>query len=201
MKKTAFFLGLVLTPAIFAHEQNSDHASNHSSETLSDSPDHNMEHNAEHHGEDSDNNNNNHNHGHEESVFDIESYVLTLKGSQAFGEACYLGVRKEGLSEDGLYYADVESSFSHDGSGAGVLRVTQDARNPLLLTATKEDGSRISIQLADKGTKISDSLKYAVRWAHGNHFDTGLCSNLEVIHDLASEKDECDSASSEISIP
>ena len=125
--------------------------------------------------------------GHEEGEFDVEAYTLTLQGTQAFGEACYVGVVSQGNDENGVYFAEVETSFEHEGEGPGRLRVSFDANRPNLLSASTESGSRINVQLSEGGTGLADALRYAVAWVHEDHTDTGLCSDLKVVHDAAAE--------------
>ncbi len=130
-----------------------------------------------------------HEHEHEEeSGFDVEAYVLTFEGREAFGEKCFLGVIAQGQNEDGQYFAEVETSFAHGASGPGRLTVRQDEKNPLLLTALKDDEARISIQLSQSTDTIESALKYAVRWAHDGHFDTGLCNELKLVFEAKPDR-------------
>lgn len=128
-------------------------------------------------------------HDHDETYadFDVEAYQYTLKGSQPFGEACYLGVVSQGKTADGSYYAVVETNFQHEGEGPGRLRVVLDKGSPQLLTATSASGSRISVELSSSSATITDALRYAVRWQHEGHFDSGICDNLSLIHDASKE--------------
>lgn len=124
-------------------------------------------------------------HGHdgETAAFDIDAYQLTLKGTQPFGEACYIGVVAQGQDESGAYFAEIETSFDHEGEGPGRLRVKFDASRPGLLSAVTDTGSRISILLKQNGTSLVDALRFAVRWTHEDHVDSGLCEDLTLIHD------------------
>lgn len=125
--------------------------------------------------------------GEGEGEFDVESYQLTLQGTQAFGEACFIGVVDQGKDAAGAYFADVETSFNHEGVGPGRLHVTFDAARPGFLSATNETGAKISIKLSQNGLTLADALRYAVRWNHEDHQDSGLCEGLTVIHDAAKE--------------
>lgn len=126
-------------------------------------------------------------HGHdEEGAFDVDAYQLTLKGEQAFGDACYLGVVEQGTSTDGVFFAWLETSFEHDGEGPGRLYATFDSSNPSRLTASSESGSRISVELNPGFTSLKEAFRYAVTWRHENHNDTGFCSNLTLIHEAVS---------------
>ncbi len=130
------------------------------------------------------------NHNHEgEAEFDVESYQLTLKGVQPFGEACFIGVVTQGQDASGYYFADIETSFDHEGEGPGRLTVKFDVGRPGFLAAVTETGSRITIALKENGTSLADALRYAVRWAHDDHIDSGLCEDLTIIHDAAVEQD------------
>lgn len=131
-----------------------------------------------------------HDHDHEGEAageFDVEAYQLTLQGTQPFGEACYIGVVSQGQDANGSYFAEVETSFSHEGEGPGLLRVAFDAARPGFLTASTESGSQISIRLKENGVTLADALRYAVRWTHEDHTDSGLCEGLAVVHDAAAE--------------
>ncbi len=142
-------------------------------------------------------------HDHEGEVpgeFDVEAYQLTLQGTQPFGDACYIGVVSQGQDTNGSYFAEVETSFSHEGEGPGLLRVTFDAARPGFLTASTESGSQISIRLKENGLGLADALRYAVRWTHEDHTDTGLCEGLAVVHDAAAEAAE-EAAGAESSLP
>lgn len=119
--------------------------------------------------------------------FKVEAYQLTLQGTQPFGEACYIGVVSQGQDVDGSYFAEVETSFSHEGEGPGLLRVKFDSTRPGFLTASTETGSRISIRLKENGSGLADALHYAVRWTHEDHTDSGLCEGLALVHDAAAE--------------
>lgn len=133
-----------------------------------------------------------HNHDHEgevEAEFDVEAYQLTLKGAQPFGETCYIGVVTQGQDANGGYFADIETSFDHDGEGPGRLTVKFDANRPGFLAAVTESGSRITIALKENGTSLADALRYAVRWTHEDHIDSGLCEGLTIIHDAAAEQE------------
>jgi hypothetical protein len=131
-----------------------------------------------------------HDHEGETSDFDVEAYQLTLKGTQPFGEACYIGVVAQGQDESGAYFADIETSFDHEGEGPGRLQVKFDASRPGLLSAVEDNGSRISISLKDNGSSLVDALRFAVRWVHEDHTDSGLCEGLTLIHDAAAEQAE-----------
>ncbi len=132
--------------------------------------------------------NDHHDHeGETAGAFDVEAYKLTLKGTQPFGEACYIGVVEQGKDANGSYFADVETSFSHEDEGPGRLRVSLDAARPGFLTAVSESGSRITVRLKENGATLADALRYAVRWTHEGHIDSGLCEGLSVIHDAAAE--------------
>jgi len=134
-----------------------------------------------------------HDHDHEGEVsgeFDVEAYKLTLQGTQPFGEACYVGVVDQGQDATGNYFAEVETSFIHEGEGPGRLRVSLDANRPGFLTAATESGSQISVRLKEEGATLADALRYAVRWTHEGHTDSGLCEGLSVIHDAAAEEAE-----------
>jgi hypothetical protein len=122
--------------------------------------------------------------------FDVEAYQLTLQGKQPLGEACYIGVVSQGQDLDGSYTAVVETSFNHEGEGPGRLRVAFDAARPGFLTASTESGSQISVRLKENGATLADALRYAVRWTHEDHTDSGLCEGLSVVHDAAAEAGE-----------
>jgi hypothetical protein len=131
-----------------------------------------------------------HDHEGESAGFDVEAYQLTLKGTQPFGEACYIGVVAQGRDESGAYFADIETSFDHEGEGPGRLQVKFDASRPGLLSAVTDTGSRISILLKQNGSSLVGALRFAVRWAHEGHIDSGLCEDLTLIHDAAAEQAE-----------
>ncbi len=119
-------------------------------------------------------------HDEHEEEFDVDAYPLVLQGEQAFGEACYLGVLKQGKRR-GIYYAIVDTSFAHDGEGPGRLVVRFDPKNPKVLTGSNQDGGEVRIQLAADLKSIDDALSYAVRWTHEDHTDQGACLDLKVI--------------------
>lgn len=137
--------------------------------------------------------NDDHNHeGEVPGAFDVEAYKLTLQGTQPFGDACYIGVVEQGLDVNGSYFAEVETSFSHEEEGPGQLRVILDATRPGFLTAVSESGSQITVRLKENGATLADALRYAVRWTHEGHVDSGLCEGLSVIHDAAAEEAEAE---------
>lgn len=141
-------------------------------------------------GDDHDHDHDHDHEGEEAGEFDVEAYKLTLQGTQPFGDACYIGIVEQGQDVNGSYFAEVETSFSHEGEGPGRLRVSFDASRPGFLTAVSEAGSQISIRLKADGATLADALRYAVRWTHEGHTDSGLCEGLSVIHDAAAEEAE-----------
>ncbi len=132
-------------------------------------------------------------HDHSEGAFDFDEFELVFKGTQAFGEACYLGIVSIDTKEDGSFKsAVVETSFNHGDSGPGELTVAQDAKDPNMLSFKEYDANGklvrgIAIGLADTltGIDIESASIYAVSWAHVGHVDSGVCEDLELVYEAS----------------
>ena len=133
-------------------------------------------------GEGDDHEEGDHNHGDHGDVFDLDRYAVILEGTDLEGEACYLGVLAPAqVDEDNSYYK-VETSFSHEGEGAGTLFTSLDADEQSLVGISQGGGS-IVINLADSATTIVEAISYAVSFQHEGHIDRGFCENLMVFED------------------
>ena len=72
----------------------------------------------------------------------------------------------------------VETSFSHEGVGAGTLAVSYDVASSRL-KGISENGN-ISFNPSEAGQTISEALSYAVTFDHEGHVDRGFCQGLEI---------------------
>jgi hypothetical protein len=116
-----------------------------------------------------------------------EFLALTLSGVDASSsERCDLVVTEQGYTgpeqTPDQWYANVTTSYSHDGTTAEPFLLKIHPTRPGVLFGTGSNGQdQLAVFLDPQGLDLQNAKSFNLKWLHGDHIHTNRCVNMSAL--------------------